>query len=91
MKTNYQMIRELTEAFTPQTRGIVTMSEIYLINEKLCLDEMDVLQLQNLRDFTVMYFDRISETADDPIEAFDKMSAIASVIDDKIVQKGGEV
>lgn len=56
MNTNFQMIRELEKVYNPKQKGIVEMDEIYLINKTLCLDEMDMLQLRNLRDFTVLYF-----------------------------------
>lgn len=90
MKTNFQMIRELNKEYDsmPHIRGIVSMKEIYLINEKLCLDEMDILGLRNIRDFIVLFFDR-----DDKIDfdRMDKVSAFVSVIDNKIFNMGGEV
>lgn len=91
MKTNFQMLRELNKEYTPKERGVVTMAEVYQINKALCLDEMDKLQLRNLRDFVVMYFtlnnigDNYDRVADD------KMSAITSVIDQKLWNMGAEV
>lgn len=90
MKTNFQMIIELNEVYAPEKHGIVSMKEIYLINEKLHLDEMDILQLRNLRDFTVMYFTlNMGDQYDRDLN--DKMSAIVSVIDSKLWNKGAEV
>ena len=91
MKTNYQMITELNKVYTPAQRGVVSMKEIYLINEKLHLDEMDNLQLRNLRDFAVMYFtlNNIGDQYDRVLD--DKMSAITSVIDNKLWNMGAEV
>ena len=91
MKTNYQMLTELNKAYSPKTGGVVTMSEIRLIEKTLCLDEMNELQLRNLRDFTVLCLDNISQTADDPIAVYDKISAITSVIDNKLWNIGAEV
>lgn len=91
MKTNYQMLVELNKVYTPEQRGVVRMKEVYLINEKLHLDEMDALQLRNLRDFTVMYFtlNNVGDTYNR--EDDDKMSAITSVIDNKLWNIGAEV
>lgn len=92
MNTNFQMLRELNKEYTPKQRGMVTMSEIYQINKALCLDEMDELQLRNLRDFTVMFY---HSNDDEDINAvmikMDKMSAITSVIDNKLWNIGAEV
>lgn len=83
MKTNFQMIVELDNNFTPEQRHVVSMEEIYRINKELCLDEMDKLALQNLRDFTVMYFDmKMGDNFD--MDTHDKMSAIVAVIDTKL-------
>lgn len=90
MDTNFQMVKRLDTDWraTSHTNGVVTMSEIYLINKLLCLDEMDILQLRNLRDFIVLYF---SSKKDTNLETMDEMSAFVSVIDNKIWNKGGEV
>ena len=89
-RTNYQMLVELDKEYTPEQRGIVSMNEIYLINEKLCLDDMDVIQLRNMRDFAVMWYGQKFDETNEMIH-MDKMSAIVSVIDNKIFNKGGEV
>ena len=84
MKTNFAMIKELEAKFAPKRFGTITKEEVELIRSTLCLDEMDVLQLQNLRDFTVIYF---SQT--DTLEDMDKMSAIVSVIDTILIVERG--
>lgn len=86
MYTNFKMLRDLLEVYHPQTRGIVTAVEIQTITKMLHLNDMDVLQLRNMRDFTVLYLSK-SETMED----WDRMSAITSVIDTIIWNKGGEV
>lgn len=78
MKTNYQMLMDLYKVYTPETRGVVTLKEIRLIQRTLHLDEMDEIQLQNLRDFVVA----ITEGRD--MMEWDRMSAITSVIDMRI-------
>ena len=47
---------------------------------------MDVLQLRNLRDFTVLYMSKSEK-----MEDWDRMSAITYVIDMRISEMGGEV
>lgn len=89
MKTNFAMMKDLLKEYEPKQFGIVNKDEIYLINEKLCLDEMNELQLRNLRDFTVLFFD--SRMDDFDRKEMDKMSAITAVIDQKLWNIGAEV
>lgn len=86
MKTNYQMLRELLEKYHPEQRGIMSRAENTLIRETLHIDEMDILQLRNLRDFTVSHMGRSEK-----MEDWDRMSAITYVIDSRIVELGGEI
>lgn len=86
MKTNFLMLRELLEQYTPAHRGIANRDEIQLIESKLCLKEMDILQLRNLRDFTVLHLGRSEDLVD-----WDRMSAITYIIDSHIFELGGEV
>lgn len=86
MKTNFQMLKELLEMYHPVNRGIMSFSENALIRRILHIDDMDVLQLRNLRDFTVLHLGR-----SDKMEDWDRMSAIATVIDMKISDLGGEI
>lgn len=86
MKTNHLMLRDLLEVYHPEKRGIVNADESMLIKNTLCLDEMDILALRNLRDFTVA-----SMSHSDTMEDWGKMNAITYVIDTHIVVRGGEV
>lgn len=86
MKTNHLMLKELREVYHPEQRGFVNQKECKLIKNTLCLDEMDILALRNLRDFTVA-----SMSHSEAMEDWDKMSAITYVIDTQIVELGGEV
>lgn len=79
-----EMIMELDEVYTPETKRVVNIKEIHLINEKLCLDNMDELQLQNLRDMVVMWYSSKIDSFDDfnlKLDIMDKLSAITNVID----------
>ena len=64
---------------------------ISLITDTLCLQEMDILALRNLRDMTVMFLSRFKdrEKPRDPVS--DEISAITFVIDRRIYELGGEV
>lgn len=86
MKTNHLMLKDLRAKYHPAETGIVSREEIALIKETLCLEEMDILALRNLRDFTTA-----SMSHSDKMEDWDKMSAIVYVIDTQIVKLGGEV
>lgn len=86
MKTNFQMLRELLNVYKPVQRCVISKYEYNLVRKFLCIEEMDILQLRNLRDFTVSYMGRSENMSD-----WDKMSAITYVIDSQIVKLGGEV
>lgn len=86
MKTNYLMLKDLLEKYHPEQRGIMSRAESMLIKETLHINEMDILQLRNLRDFTVEFMSRSEK-----MEDWDRMSAITYVIDLRIVELGGEV
>ena len=85
MNTNFQMLRELLEVYHPEQRGIMSGKEAELIRKTLHIDEMDILQLRNLRDFTVAHMGR-SENMED----WDCISAITYCIDSAIIELGGE-
>lgn len=86
MNTNFQMLRELLQKYHPQERGIASAEEIELVEKTLCIKEMNVLALRNLRDFTVAFLGD-----SDKAEDWDRMSAITYIIDSEIFKKGGEV
>ena len=86
METNFHMLKELLENYHAMQRGIMSSEEHELIKKALHIDEMDVLQLRNLRDFTVLYMSKSEK-----MEDWDRMSAITYVIDMRISEMGGEV
>lgn len=55
MRTNFQMVREFTE-YMPKDRHITSIDEIHQIEEHFGLSEMTKLELQNLRDFVVLFY-----------------------------------
>ena len=86
MKTNHLMLKDLLSEYHPERKGFISDDEYKLVKETLCIDEMDILQLRNLRDFTVLHMSRL-----EGLENWDKMSAITYVIDLRIFELGGEV
>lgn len=86
METNFQMLKRLNEVYKPEQRGFLNAHETRLIRDVLCIDQMDILQLRNLRDFTVLCL-----SSSGKIEDWDKMSAIVCCIDNRIFDLGGEV
>ena len=89
METNFTMLRELAKVYRPAEFGIATSSEVALISSTLHIKEMDILQLRNLRDFTVAVFTDIMPG--EPRVKLDAVSAITAVIDERIFSLGGEV
>ena len=85
MRTNFSMLKDLLDKYTPEERGIISQYEYQTIESSLCLNEMDILQLRNLRDFIVAHMSRSDSLVD-----WDRMSAITYVIDSRIVTLGGE-
>lgn len=88
--TNFQNLRELLKRYMPNSFGIATVEECSLIKDSLQLEGMEIIDLQNLRDFVVLFFSRKNEDKLDMAD-MDRMSAITAVIDKEIIEKGGEV
>ena len=86
MQTNFHMLRELLEKYHPEQRGMINWSEYKLIRDTLCIGKMNVLQLRNLRDFTVAHMGKSED-----MEDWDRMSAIVYCIDSKLIELGEEV
>lgn len=75
MRTNFQMVREFAD-YMPADRHITSRAEIMKITEHFGLDAMTKLELQNLRDFVVLYY-----RSDDMRDKFEAMLSITAVID----------
>lgn len=93
--TNYQMIREFSD-WTPNKTGWVNEDEIKTINEHFKLKERTDTELQNLRDFIVLYYSTHKTNNEDltPKEQFiqmDILSTLTGVIDIEKVNRGMEV
>lgn len=76
MRTNFQMVREFAD-YMPQEKHITSREEIEKISRHFNLEEMSALELQNLRDFVVLFYTS-NENLFDKREA---MYSITAVID----------
>ena len=89
MQRNNLMLSNLLKVYHPEEKGLISATEMELIVQALCLEEMDLLQLRNLRDYTVLFLTRNGN--DTTMEDWDRMSAIVCAIDHYIWKLGGEV
>ena len=87
-KTDFHAIMELKEAYRPTQRGIVSGAEAEKIMSTLEIKSRNDIELQNVRDMTVMLYSRWSERMREKevgdscvMELMDAMSAICCVID----------
>lgn len=87
MKTNYQMLLDF-EPFKFQNRGWINESETAIIKKNFKITERTDVDLQNLRDFVVMFYATKENTN---FELMDKMSAIVAVIDEEKFHRGLEI
>lgn len=55
MKTNYQIATEIAKNFKPEKRGLINHKEINQLKIMMELEGKTALDLQNLRDFLVMF------------------------------------
>lgn len=92
MKSNYQMLLAFKD-FKPENRGFINVKEAKQITEHFHIEERSDVELQNLRDFVVMYYtmklDR--KDTDNYLTQMDIMSAVTYVIDEAKVSRGLEV
>lgn len=94
MRTNNEMLQDLNTKYSVLThiKGVITMKEIYLINSELELDGRSEVELRNLRDFIVLWFNmEINCNMDKALKLMDQLSAYTSVIDNKLFNMGCEI
>ncbi len=97
-KTNFQMIMGLIDMkFQPKQWGVLDASEIKTLREAFNIGARTNLELQNLRDFVVLYFSTRKATERErkhykKLDSLhDLMSGICGVIDDEKIERGMEV
>ena len=92
-KTDFHAIQELREKYAPKVRGIVSGEEAKIIYEVLEIDKRNNIELQNVRDMTVMLYSKWTDSAMEndskkAMELMDAMSAITCVIDHEKFKRG---
>lgn len=94
MQTNFQMLK--TFKYNPEHRGVCTSTEVEQIENHFQLNERSNVELQNFRDFVVMYYSFITNELrkkdfDEYMKQQDTMSAITGVVDHHKYKRGMEV
>lgn len=92
-RTDYQCLVALDKKYTPAQRGILSKTESDLIKKELELNSRTIIELNNIRDMSVMFFSiqvNAHEQDNPPrtMECMDKMSAITHVIDLVLMDRG---
>lgn len=75
MRTNFQMVVDFKD-YMPERRGFTSNEEMQRIAEHFGLAEMTALELQNLRDFVVLFYSN-----QEMLDKFQAMMSITAVID----------
>lgn len=86
MESNYQMLLGIKD-WKPQRHMIISEEEAQYIVSHFQIKERSDIELQNLRDFVVMYYSTQERTFDE----MDKMSAITHMIDEEKMRRKMEV
>ena len=95
MRTNFQMIMDVKD-YTPKDEMVTSIDEIRMLEEHFGLEDMNLLELQNLRDMVVLLFSgwMKEKRSGGEIESFFKLShgmqSITAVIDNAKWVKGCE-
>lgn len=92
-KTDYHTIMELRDKYTPAQPGIANVAEIAMIRDVLEISTRSDIELQNIRDMSVMLYSQWAEgKRENDIPAamalMDAMSAICGVIDAEKLDRG---
>lgn len=91
MDTNFHMIRDLGD-WKPKEHSFISNDEAEYLRKHFHIKEFSNVELQNFRDFTVMYFGRKAEKKEPGWhDEWDLMSAITYIVDIEKVDRGMEV
>lgn len=93
-KPDIQELMELGQKYKQKTFGILTQSEESLIKTTLEIEARTSIELQNIRDMTVLLYEQLTKnenTAAKSIMRMDTMSAICAVIDSEKFKRGDEI
>lgn len=93
-KTDFHAVMELKEKYTPACPGIVSAAESALIQEILEFGSRNDIELQNIRDVTVMMYGKWADVQEQRnnhpamMKLMDAMSAVTAVIDQEKFRRG---
>ena len=90
VKSNFTMLREFSD-FKPKWFGILDGNEVKEIRNHFQLAERSDVDLQNLRDFVVLYYSEKMSHERGAVRTGDIMSGIVGVIDHEKASRGLEV
>lgn len=96
-RTNYMSLMALDEVYKPAKEGFVSKAEAELIKKELELEQRTEIELNDIRDMTVLFFsvksdaEREKNNVDGWREIRDKTSAIVCVIDTEKMNRGCEI
>lgn len=86
------MIRDVIDNHHPANRGVLTGAESTYIRKTLELGARTDIELQNVRDMSVMLYDIVLQSRqNDPkavMETMDAMSGVTGVIDEEKSKRG---
>lgn len=90
MKSNYQMLLSIKE-WKPKHFGFLLADEVKYLKDVFEIADRTDNELQNLRDFVVMYYSLKFYTDKNKLSNNDVMSAICGVIDGEKMERGMEI
>lgn len=90
MKSNYQMLLSIKE-WKPKHFGFLSADEVKYLKDVFEIADRTDNELQNLRDFVVMYYSLKFYTDKNKLSNNDIMSAICGVIDGEKMERGMEI
>lgn len=91
MKSNYQMLLSIKE-WKPKYFGFLLADEVKYLRDVFEIADRTDNELQNLRDFVVMYYSlKFYTDKKDKLSNNDVMSAICGVIDGEKMERGMEI
>lgn len=89
--TDFHLVQELRSRYAPAQRGIVDAAETRLIRSVLQLGQRTDIEVQNIRDVSVMIYGQAAANETDPAKSvalMDAMSAVTAVIDEEKGRRG---
>lgn len=90
MKSNYQMLLSIKK-WKPKHFGFLLADEVKYLKDVFEIADRTDNELQNLRDFVVMYYSLKFYTDKNKLSNNDVMSAICGVIDGEKMERGMEI